>query len=111
MLGKAHHQYRMWDELIERSTVEKHLHELLDKMLNMSQQHALALQIANPRPTPGHKRQFSLSSAAVRPYLKYCVQFYGPQHHKDMAISAQVHSRATKLIRGMQHLSCEKRIK
>jgi len=41
-------------------------------------------------------------------YLWYCVQLWRPQHKKDME---QVQKRATKMIRGLEHLSCEERLR
>jgi len=50
-------------------------------------------------------------SALVRPHLKYCIHPWSPQHSKDMDLLERVQRRVTKKIRGMEHLSCEDRLR
>ncbi|PKU47570.1 rna-directed dna polymerase from mobile element jockey- hypothetical protein [Limosa lapponica baueri] len=47
----------------------------------------------------------------VRPHLEYCIQLWSLQHREVMDLLELVHKRAMKMIRGLEHLSYEDRLR
>ncbi|GAB0183557.1 hypothetical protein GRJ2_000821000 [Grus japonensis] len=113
------HQYMLEADQLESSLAEKDLVVLLDTRLNMSQQCALAAKAAND--ILGRVRQSIISrsregilplcSTLLRPHLEYCVQFWAPQYNRDIDILETVQRRVIRMIKGLDDLTYEVRVR
>lgn len=52
-----------------------------------------------------------LCCALVRPHLERCIQLWGPSHKTDMDQLEQVQRRDSKMIRRLEHLICDYRLR
>ena len=100
-VGAIRYLYRLGEDLLESSPVEKGLGVLVDEKLDMSQQRVLPARKANcvlgciKRGVASRDREVTvpLYSALVRPHLEYCIQAWDSQHKNDMELLEWVQNR------------------
>ena len=91
----------------------------MDEKLHVSQQLALAARKAYGilgsirRGVASREREMivPLYCALCEAHLKYCVRVWGPQYRKDGELLEMVQRRAAKMIRGLEHLPYEDRLR
>ncbi|CAM5147068.1 unnamed protein product [Eretmochelys imbricata] len=118
-INNKNFSYKMGMHQLEVMEEEKDLGVLVDHRMTRSHQCDIALKKANAvlgcirRGISSRDKEVlvPLYKALVRPHLEYCVQFWSPMFKKDEFILEQVQRRATRMIRGMENLSYERRIK
>ncbi|GAB0207258.1 hypothetical protein GRJ2_003191400 [Grus japonensis] len=103
------HQYKSGVDLLGSRSAEKDLGVLVDNKLSRSQQCALVARKANGILGCIKKSVASRSREVILPL--YSALFWAPQIKKARELLERVQQRATKMIRGLEHLSYEERLR
>ncbi|CAM5144514.1 unnamed protein product [Natator depressus] len=118
-INNKNFSYKLGTHQLEVMEEEKDLGVLVDHRMTMSRQCDMAVKKANAvlgcirRGISSRDKEVlvPLQKALVRPHVEYCVQFWSPMFKKDEFKLEQVQRRATRMIRGMENLSYERRLK
>ncbi|PKU46966.1 hypothetical protein llap_2744 [Limosa lapponica baueri] len=111
------HQYVLGAILLESSYADKDLWVLVDTMLNMSQQCALAAKVNSilgciRLSVASRLREVihPLCSALVRSLPRVLCQVLALQYKTHMDILERVQQRAMNMIKDLKHLTCKERL-
>ncbi|CAM5081371.1 unnamed protein product [Eretmochelys imbricata] len=116
-INNKNFSYKLGTHPLEVTEEEKDLGVSVDHRMTMSRQCDMAVKKANAvlgcirRGISSREKEVlvPLYKAVVRPHLEYCVQFWSPMFKKDEFKLEQVQRRATRMIRGMENLSYERK--
>ncbi|CAM5136637.1 unnamed protein product, partial [Eretmochelys imbricata] len=112
--------YRLGTNWLSGSSAEMDLGITVDEKMDMGQQRAFVVKKANgilgciSRSIASRSREviIPLYSALVRPHLEYCVQFWAPPYYrKEVDKLERVQKRAMKMIRRLEHMTYEERLR
>jgi len=110
--GKPHYQYRLGDEGIERSPAERVLWVLVDEKLDLSRQCVFTAQKANCIlgciKVEGGDSAPLLRSGETPPGVLHPALELSQERHGAVAAHPE---QARKTTRGLEHLSCEDRMR
>jgi len=117
--GNPKQKYRLGGEWIESSPEEKDLRVLVHEKLNMTWQCALTAQkascalgcIKSSVASRAREGILALCSALVRPHLESCGGAMGPSAQDIHGLVGLHPEEATKMIRRLEHLCCEERLR
>jgi len=119
-LGWSHtgHECELGEEWLESSPVGRGLGVLVGSRLSRSQQGAWQPRgqthlgcIKHSMTSRSKEGIVPLYSALVCPHLEYCVLFWAPPFKKDVKVFECIQRRATKLVEGLEGMSCEEQLR
>ncbi|KAK4819023.1 hypothetical protein QYF61_024139 [Mycteria americana] len=108
------HQHILGAYQLESSFAKRYLGILVDNKLTTNLQCTLAAKKANIRKIVASKSReviLHFYAVLVRLHLGSCISLRAPWYKKDLDLLELVQHRSTKMIKGLEHLSYEERLK